>query len=119
MNELFNPGHIHYSAGVRLEFAARNLNPLFFLIRHFSGDWGDVSSEERQENEENLASGGRLFSRYNAPFGELWIVTTDDRTETFMCFPDQYMAWATGCREEKSSAASLLRKPPFGKPSSN
>jgi len=119
MKELFNPGHIHCSAGVEMEFVARNLNPLFFLIRHFNGEWGDVAPEEWQENENNRVAGGRLFSRYTASFGEIWIVTTADRTETFMCFPDQYIAWATGVSESTGNASSSLRKPPFADPSSN
>jgi len=85
----------------------------FFFIRHFNGDWGDVSPEERQENEENLSTDGRLFSRYNAPFGALWIITTGDRSETYMCFPSQYTAWATGQIEKRASMAFSLRTPPF------
>ena len=119
MKELFNPGHINCSAGVELEFSARNVNPLFFLIRHLNGDWGDVDSEEWQENENALVAHGRLFSRYTAPFGEVWIITTADRLETYMCFPHQYMAWATGLREDDQNTASALRKPPFEDPSSN
>ena len=118
MKELFNPGYIHCSSGVEMEFASRNLDPLFFFIRHFNGDWGDVSSEERQENEESLLTGGRLFSRYNAPFGALWIITTGDRSETYMCFPSQYTAWATGQGEKRVGMAAVsLRSPPFIDPS--
>jgi hypothetical protein len=119
MKELFNPGRIHCSAGVDMEFACRNINPLFFLIRHVNGDWGDVDIEEWQENESALASYGRLFSRYTAPFGEIWIITTADRTETYMCFPHQYMSWVTGLHENDKNAASTLRQPPFENPSSN
>jgi hypothetical protein len=119
MKELFNPGRIHCSSGVQMEFASRNLDPLFFFIRHFNGDWGDVSPEECLENEKSLSSDGRLFSRYNASFGMLWIITTADRSETYMCFPDQYTAWATGKAEERESITSNLRQPPFNTPSDN
>ena len=120
MKELFDPGHIHCSSGVQMEFASRNLDPLFFFIRHFNGDWGDVTPEECRENEDSLVSGGRLFSRYEAPFGMVWIITTADRSETFMCFPNQYTAWATGQIEKRESMTSALRCPPsFDAPSNN
>lgn len=119
MKGLFKPGHMHCSSSIKLELAARNIDPLFFLMRHFQADWGDVAAEDWQENDANLANGGRLFSRYNAPFGEIWIITTADRSETFMCFPDQYIAWATGMTESNENATSAFRKPPFDEPSSN
>jgi len=112
MKELFNPGRIHCSSGVEAEFQAKNVNPLFFFIRHFNGDWGEIGPEEYQENERNLEEGGRLFSRYTTPFGELWIITTADRSETYMCFPTQYIEWATGARESDTGTPAKRRNPP-------
>ncbi|MDD2310216.1 MAG: hypothetical protein PHH91_11595 [Desulfuromonadaceae bacterium] len=34
------------------------------VIRHMAGDWGDVSDEDRVENELALQEGDRLFSVY-------------------------------------------------------
>ncbi|HOG65707.1 MAG TPA: hypothetical protein PLD82_09765, partial [Spirochaetota bacterium] len=65
---------------------------------------------EMAENEHNLESGGRLFSRYQTPFGELWIITTADRSETYMCFPTQYLEWATGGQVGNTEARH--RQPP-------
>ncbi|MDR2734765.1 MAG: hypothetical protein LBC99_09055 [Spirochaetota bacterium] len=111
---------MHCSSSIKLELAARNIDPLFYLMRHFHADWGDVTAEEWQENDANLARSGRLFSRYNAPFGEIWVITTDDRSETFMCFPGQYIPWATGMTENSENTASTtFRKPPFDEPSNN
>ncbi len=110
MKELFDPGRIHCSSGVEAEFRGRNINPLFYFIRHFNGDWGDIEPGEMAENEHNLESGGRLFSRYQTPFGELWIITTADRSETYMCFPTQYLEWATGGQVGNTEARH--RQPP-------
>lgn len=111
---MFDPGRIHCSSGVEAVFSDRNINPLFYFIRHFNGDWGDIDSDEYLENEKNIELGGRLFSRYETPFGELWIITTGDRKETFMCFPNQYLEWATGGQLGNSHVEG--RRPPHDGP---
>jgi len=60
------------------------------LTRHASGDWGDISQEDKEHNNQSLASSkGQLFSSYNTPAGKVWIITEYDRTITTVLLPKE------------------------------
>jgi hypothetical protein len=65
-------------------------NPLSYLSRHASGDWGDLDEDDRRENERSLKHGWRLLSSY--PVGEkvIWIITEADRSVTTILLPEEY-----------------------------
>lgn len=55
-------------------------NVLEFIERHVRGDWGDLSEDDQQANEDALVDGSRILSSYilegegdNAV--KLWIIT--------------------------------------------
>lgn len=61
------------------------------LRRHAAGDWGDVSDEDRQENELSLVDGLRLLSVYHSAAGtKFWIITEADRSSTTVLLPEDY-----------------------------
>lgn len=61
------------------------------LRRHAAGDWGDVSDEDRQENELSLEEGLRLLSVYHSAGGtKFWIITEADRSSTTVLLPEDY-----------------------------
>ena len=61
------------------------------LARHQSGDWGDVSEDDRKENDLALAKGSRLLSVYHARNGiKFWIITEADRSSTTVLMPEDY-----------------------------
>jgi hypothetical protein len=62
------------------------------LKRHARGDWGSLSTEDRQENELALMQGNlRLFSAYqHYRLPKIWIITEADRSVTTVLFPDDY-----------------------------
>lgn len=61
------------------------------LARHQSGDWGELDSEDREENERSLLFGGRLLSRYQTKnHTAFWIVTEADRLTTTVLLPEEY-----------------------------
>ena len=62
-----------------------------FLSRHMAGDWGELSHDDRKENELSLEQGFRLLSRYETTKGErLWIITEADRSATTILLPIEY-----------------------------
>ena len=66
-------------------------SPAFFLDRHRQGDWGIVSADDRQANDEALVGGERLLSAYRTRKGErIWIITEADRSATTILRPDEY-----------------------------
>jgi len=71
--------------------ALPNEEVLTALSRHANGDWGDVSAEDRQENELSLKEGFRLFSVYHTGSNlKFWIITEADRSVTTILLPDDY-----------------------------
>ena len=64
---------------------------LEFLRQHMSGNWGDLSEEDIQENEFALEKGFRLLSAYRTAKGQqLWIITEADRSATTVLLPSEY-----------------------------
>jgi hypothetical protein len=62
------------------------------LARHATGDWGDMSQEDKAENDLALKAGNlRIFSAYEKPeLPKIWIITEADRSATTILFPDEY-----------------------------
>ncbi len=62
------------------------------LTRHKKGDWGDMSQEDKNENDLALKMGNlRIFSAYESPaLPKIWIITEADRSATTILFPDEY-----------------------------
>lgn len=61
------------------------------LDRHAGGDWGELDAEDVQSNQNALANGGRLFSRYRSKAGVIfWIITEADRSTTTLLLPEEY-----------------------------
>ncbi len=87
-----NVGHVLVSKGVA-ELARQKRKFAAFikesLDRHRRGDWGEMSDEVRQLNNQNLGINTRLFSSYeSAGFPEIWITTEADRSFSTIMFPD-------------------------------
>ena len=61
------------------------------IIRHQSGDWGDLDTDDRKENDLSLERGSRLLSAYQASNGtKFWIITEADRSATTVLLPEDY-----------------------------
>jgi len=62
-----------------------------FLTRHVNREWGDLSDEDRKENDYSLEHGFRLLSAYRTQAGDkLWIITESDRSVTTLLLPEEY-----------------------------
>jgi hypothetical protein len=61
------------------------------LRRHTCGDWGDLSADDKAENELSLKQGFRLLSAYCDRNGtRFWIITEADRSSTTVLLPEDY-----------------------------
>ncbi len=91
----FRLGQTVMTAGVNDKVAG---NPEFAkfvtesLARHATGDWGDMSREDKAENNLALKEGNlRIFSAYETPgLPKIWIITEADRSVTTILFPEEY-----------------------------
>lgn len=66
------------------------------LKRHVHGDWGDLSAEDADANNDALKDGSRLLSAYVLNTGvKIWVITeavgdNDLRASTTVLLPDEY-----------------------------
>ena len=90
----FNLGRLVMTRGVNDQVAEDEAFAKFVmssLTRHRRGDWGDLSDEDKQENQFSLEKGFRLLSAYEAEgLPKIWIITEADRSATTILFPDEY-----------------------------
>lgn len=84
-------GQLLMTQGVR-HFIKQGLNPLGYIARHRSGDWGDLCEHDLEVNRLALLHGDRIMSVYqlNQPIGTLWIITEADRSVTTLLLPSEY-----------------------------
>ena len=87
---LFNPGNIVATSGA-LKLAQHGIDLSAYLLRHLSGDWGDLCPGDAEENELSLREGFRLLSAYSDRNGTtFWIITEADRSVTTVLLPEDY-----------------------------
>ena len=87
----FSLGRIFATPGALAALAEAAENPDTYVLRHATGDWGDVCAEDAAENELALREGFRLLSSYRTGKGvKLWIITEADRSVTTLLLPDEY-----------------------------
>lgn len=81
----------------RIVTTANALNHLTYddilsgLLRHITGDWGNLDADDQKENDQSLEKGARLLSAYQASNGvKFWIITEADRSATTVLLPEDY-----------------------------
>lgn len=88
---LFSLGQVVATPGALMALKEAGQNPAEFLLRHVTGDWGDLDEHDRNENELALQKGLRLFSAYQTTKGvRIWVITERDRSATTILLPDEY-----------------------------
>jgi hypothetical protein len=62
-----------------------------YMRRHHCGDWGDLTEEDKQANEEALIHGDRILSHYKLDGSRrIYIITEADRSSTCILLPEEY-----------------------------
>jgi len=85
----FALGQIVITRGANSELSQKDV--LRGLIRHMSGDWGDLDEHDWKENDAALEYGFRLLSQYQLNGGsKFWIITEHDRSVTTILLPSEY-----------------------------
>ncbi len=88
---LFSLGQVVATPGALDALEAAGQNPGEFLLRHVTGDWGEVPPEDAQENELSVRQGFRILSAYTLNTGvKIWVITESDRSATTLLLPDEY-----------------------------
>lgn len=67
------------------------VNGAELLSRHQTGDWGDITPEDCQQNKLAVTRGLRILSSYPMCDGNrIWIITEADRSATTLLLPEEY-----------------------------
>jgi hypothetical protein len=98
---LFELGKILVTEKAATLISARRIRVEVLLVRHVTGDWGDVTAAMGIANGQALHSGGELISNYfvtteseanpadiDRSREQLWVVTEADRSATTFMTPD-------------------------------
>ncbi|MDD2760526.1 MAG: hypothetical protein PHH11_09580 [Methylomonas sp.] len=88
---LFSPGQVVATPGAIALMNGNQIQSLSLLVRHLTGDWGAVPSEDAKANLEALKIGARILSSYPLEGGaRIWIITAADRSSTTFLLPEEY-----------------------------
>lgn len=83
LKPLFHPGRLLVVPAALAALRANGVPVLSVLLRHIAGDWGNVSDDDRRQNDLSIIAGLRLISLYRLPDQTRIIVTTEwDRSNT-------------------------------------
>ncbi len=83
-------GRVVATQGALRMMAEAGEEPLSFLARHAAGDWGELCSRDRRENELSLEHGWRVLSSYTLGGERIWVITEADRSATTILLPEEY-----------------------------
>lgn len=88
---LFGLGQVVATLGALSAMTELDIAPLDLIHRHVTGDWGDLGSEDQQQNLLAIRSGLRIFSSYEISASvKIWSITEADRSSTTLLLPDEY-----------------------------
>jgi hypothetical protein len=65
-------------------------HPFDYLARHATGDWGELCTFDRGQNEIALRDGYRVLSSYPVGRERVWVITEADRSVTTILLPEDY-----------------------------
>lgn len=87
----FPPGKIVATPGALAAIEATGTLADTLLVRHLSGDWGNLEAEDVAVNEAAVANGRQILSEYQLDSNTaVWIITEGDRSYTTILLPDEY-----------------------------
>jgi len=89
---LFELGQVVATNGAMETLKTLNVDPALLLVRHITGDWGELPKEDQQANKNAVKDGDRVFSSYLLPPNntKLWVITEWDRSVTTLLLPEEY-----------------------------
>lgn len=87
----FSLGQVVATPGVIDLVESKGLAYNTFVIRHASGDWGDMGDEDKAMNDEAVVNGERIMSSYKVgPADTIWVITEWNRSVTTLLLPSEY-----------------------------
>ena len=61
------------------------------MRRHTAGDWGELETEDKEQNDKAVSEGCRILSAYKSESDvNFWVITEADRSVTTVLLPEEY-----------------------------
>ena len=83
----FDGGHVIITPPAEKLMHRHGIDPHQLLERHYSGDWGDQSDEDKKAWDRALEKGFSLMSVYTVGGEEVWLITDVERLATIFLVP--------------------------------
>lgn len=90
MNILFSSGDIVVTRGALYALQELDVEPRTLLDRHFTGDYGDLTIEDKASNDLALINQTRILSKYNVGKYSFYVITEHDRSYTTLMLTEDY-----------------------------
>ena len=87
---LFPLGKVVITPGALIACASYPMPPEVLLVRHASGDWQEMSPDDRQANKDAIAEGDRILSAYQIGTDRFYVITEADRSATTILLAEEY-----------------------------
>jgi hypothetical protein len=88
---LFALGSVYATPGALAVLSEHGIDASVLILRHHTGDWSEMTNEDRHANQAALRHGARIFSAYAVGTQEkLWVITEADRSATTLLLPGEY-----------------------------
>lgn len=91
MSNLFELGRVVVTPAAMNALLAVSSTGSEYLIRHQSGDWGDIGEEDAESNSLSTFDCGMILSAYTLSDGtKLWVITDPGHEVTTLLLPSDY-----------------------------
>ena len=91
MQGLFPLGQIVATPGALEALTRADQTPNELLLRHVSGDWGELDAHDLAENIYSLKHGFRVMGCYRTKSSDtVWLITEANRASTTLILPGEY-----------------------------
>lgn len=87
---LFQTGQIVATRLALSHLEAHDMHPMQLVLRHVSGDYGDLCNADIQENIRALGRFRRILSAYYVGKEKIYVITEDDRSATTVLLASEY-----------------------------
>jgi hypothetical protein len=88
--QLFPTGSLYITPGALRACQSFPMPPDVLIVRHVTGDWGDVSPVDKAINVRSLQVGARIFSVYQYGEHRFYVITEADRGSTTILLAGEY-----------------------------
>jgi hypothetical protein len=90
VKKLFDLGQVVSTPGALHVMDEMEVDPVNLLLRHSTGEWGDLDPHDIKVNDQAVKNGGRIMSSYNIGISKIWVITERDRSVTTFLLPEDY-----------------------------